>query len=268
MKKTALLLSLFVIFLIGLWNIAIPEGVILRHLETAPGREGIYLEMNGFKKGLFYNFTVDKILLKKKNQGADGSTLLIFDEVKGGLNITSLFKLRPQLVFDCKMNKGEIAGTVGLIDQDPLNVSGNGIGMSGLPILESFGIKGGGNLDWSLHLSQGIGEARFSVDQAKISMNSAALFSAPLSLIEEIRGVVEINDGNLEIQSLFLEGRGASARVKGNIIKGRVDLKMELMLDSTLDEDYFDPTITEMLAGYKVSPGYYIIPINAGLFTK
>lgn len=265
MKKTALLLCLSGIFFIGIWLIAIPEGAALNLLEDAIGRDDIYLETNGFKKGLFYNFTAERIFLKKRNQGTADDTLLIFDEVSGSLNILSVLKLRPEMGFDCKMNAGKVAGTIRLTGEGAVKASGSGINTSGIPFLELLGIKGEGNLACSLHLSKGRGEARFSVDNAKISMDSSGFFLIPLSVFKDIRGAMIINDGTMEVRSFVLEGSGVYARAKGSIMENRIALNLELMLDSSFAAGYF---VHAMIERYKVSPGYYVIPINASLFSK
>lgn len=265
MKKAAILLCLSVIFFIGMWLIVIPEGVVLNLLEDATGRDDLYFEIKDFKKGLFCNFTAESIFLKKRNQGTSDDTILIVDEVNVSLNILSLFKLRPALVFDCKMNAGKIAGTIRLTGQGTVTASGSGISTSALPFLDLIGMKGDGNLEWSLHLNNGRGEARFSVDNAKINWDSSGGFLIPLSVFKDIRGDMVMNDGTMELRSIVLEGSGVYARAKGSIMKGRMAMNLELMMDSSFDVGEFDPTMIER---YKVSPGYYVIPINTSLFRK
>ncbi|MDH5203807.1 MAG: type II secretion system protein GspN, partial [Nitrospirota bacterium] len=64
------------------------------------------------------------------------------------------------------------------------------------------------------------------------------------------------------ISSLSLQGDGIYARVKGNIKKNVMDLTLELMQDSSSADK---SSLLLFLENYKVSPGYYVIPIKGNV---
>lgn len=260
MKKAVFIIGFSAIFVIGLWLVAIPASLIIDRIEGSLDRyDNLYIQTEGFKKGLFYNVMAERILLKKRDAGISDGSLLILDSINARLNIMSLLKLSPELDFDCKMSSGVVKGSVKLIGNRSLKLIGNEIQIDGIPFLELLGIHGDGNLSWSLWLNGGTGEAKFSVDSMRLKNTSVGGVPLPLEIFKNIKGVVVINKETIDVKSFALEGKGVYARLKGSITEYNLNLNMELMIDSSFESGNI---FRAMLEQYKVSPGYYVIPVK------
>jgi hypothetical protein len=64
------------------------------------------------------------------------------------------------------------------------------------------------------------------------------------------------------VQSISLEGPGIFARAKGSIKAGMLDVKLELMPEETAVPGHL---LTAVIGQYRVSRGYYVIPIKTAL---
>jgi hypothetical protein len=80
----------------------------------------------------------------------------------------------------------------------------------------------------------------------------------PLEMFQKAQGALVMDGGVSSVKSLSLEGRGIYARVKGYISGKNQDLKMEVMVDSSSQSE---PSHLKILEQFKVSPGYYILPL-------
>ena len=265
MKRFAFIISLLPFIFLGLWLVAIPESLLKDLIAGSFNNSNVYLETEGFKKGLFYNFSIQKIFLKKKGDVISGEALAVFESVDGRLNIMSILKLRPELDFDCIMNHGEVSGAVQLMHNSNLKIKGSRIHTRGIPFLELLGIRGDGNLALSLWLNDGKGEIKFSVDEMDFQSTSLGVVYLPLDVFRKMRGLMLLENETLDIKSLALEGKGIYARVKGSIKEGMANLAMELMPDSSFESGNL---FRIMLEKYRVSPGFYLIPIRSSLFNE
>ena len=102
------------------------------------------------------------------------------------------------------------------------------------------------------------GEARFSIREARFEGAFPGVDFLPLDLFQSIRGSLTI-EKTITVKSLTLEGRGVYARVNGNIKGNSLDMKIELMMDSSFGQE---PVLAKDLGQYRVSPGYYVIPFS------
>jgi type II secretion system protein N len=224
------------------------------------GKENINFETEGFRKGSFYNFSAERIVLRKSGIKGDSYTpLLVFRNVHGWLDFMSLFRIRPELNFEGEMNGGEVAGKVGLTGKENLTIGGNAIHIKGIPFLDSLGIQGDGLLSGDFHMNNGIGEVKFWVVDTSLKSASWGGGFVPLEVFQEIKGAATIKDETVEVRSLALSGRGVYGRVRGSIKGSNVDMSFELMTDSSFGLG----SLTHAVLGqYKVSPGYYVIPLK------
>lgn len=260
MKKAAFVTGFLAVFIAGFWLIAVPVGLITDFLENSVGREDFYIETEGLNKGLFYNIMAEGVTLKKTTGDKDpGTALLILNNVNAGLNITSLLKLSPEVDFDCDINGGRVIGSVKLTEKGTVIINGSGIRVAGIPLFDQAGIKGDGDISLNVRLDKGAGEVRFSVDNMKLKNTSLGGVLLPLGLFNDIRGSIVVKGKTAELKSLALEGDGVYARVKGVISGDKLDLNMELMMDSTFENGY---VYRAMLAKYMSSPGHYVIPVK------
>lgn len=260
--KTALFIIVgFLIFVFGLWFVAIPESLIIGLIETSIGKDEFYIKAERLNKGLFYNLTIDTVLLKRKGSDKDnGNTLLSFSDIRAGIDIISLLRLNPELKFHCVLNGGRVGGTAGIIGKEmSIRVNGSNISMGGIGLFEYYGIRGDGRLSGGLNYSKGSGEMRFDADEARLSNTSIGGAYLPLSLFHKIRGALMISGETINVESFTLEGNGVHARLKGKLNNGIMDMNLELMMDASFKPDTL---LHMMLEQYKVSPGYYVIRLK------
>jgi type II secretion system protein N len=261
-KKAAVALIALLLFIVALWFVAIPESLIADVIENSLGRDYLYLKTEAVEKGLLYSFEAERILLKKKGSGED-STLLVFNNVKGNLEPFSLFRLHPELRFQGSMNGGDVTGFVRMTGADSLMITADNVRMAGIPLLEPLGIYGDGTLSGSFLIRNNSGELKFSLRDAQLKSASVGGVFLPLDLFHDAKGAVRFaEDGAAEVQSFALTGTGIYARVKGTVRGRDMNMSLELMTDSSFAPD---PLFRMMLERYKVSPGYYQIPLRGSV---
>lgn len=264
MKKTAVALIALLFLAACLWFIAIPESLVAGLIENSLSREYLYLKTEGVKKGLFYTFAADRILLKKKGSGADpDDTLLVFSNVKGRVALLSLLMLRPELRFRGSVNDGGVTGVVRLTGADSLMITASALRINGIPLFEPLGIYGDGILSGTFAVRDNSGELKFSVTDLRLKSTALGGVLLPLDLFHDAKGSVRIsNDTTAEVRSFAMTGTGIYARVKGTIKGNDMNMSLELMADSSLASESLFQMVLEK---YRVSPGYYLVPLKGGV---
>ncbi len=260
MKRAALVISAVSFFVVGLWFIAIPEGLITDLVEEALHNDSFALEAEGLKKGLFYNITARRILLRKKGIGREfDDPLFVCDNVKGRADFLSLAGLNPELNFTCDMNGGGVSGEIRLTGNGEVNLRGNNLSLRRIPFLESLGIHGEAIFSGGLRLNNTTAELRFALVEARLEKTSLGGVFLPLDLFHDIKGAASMSSGTIEVRSATLSGNGVYARARGSVRGSNLDMILELMIDSSVKSEF---PIEPLLEHYKVSPGYYIIPLK------
>lgn len=263
MKKIVIAVVLLSVFVAGLWFIALPAAQIIDILEGSFKKDHIYLKTEGFKKGLFYNFSAERVLIKEKSANEDSETpLLIFQDVNVRFEFISLFRLSPEVSFNCRIGHGVVAGKVGLTGKKSLEIKGDDINVNDIPFFESLGIYGDGILSGNYLFHNKKGELKLSVNDARLKDTYLAGVFLPMNLFNDIKGVMTINDDTVEVGSLAMSGKGVYGRVKGGIKANHMDLSLELMTDSSYATGAIPLAILEQ---YKISPGYYVIPLKGDI---
>jgi type II secretion system protein N len=266
-KKAILAVLLLVFLVVAFWFIAVPDRLIISLIEDSLPGDGLSLGAEGFRKGFFYNFSIDRVSLVKKagsdgNAGVSGSTLLALDGVSARIDPFSVLRLNPEVDFTCDLRGGGIEGKVSLLARGPVRMSGRNIPLGGLSFLESFGIRGEGSLSGELRLKYGRGEARVNVENVRLQNSSLGDFFLPLGLFHTIQGLITIQDKAIILQSFSFTGEGVHARARGELTGRDLKVNLEVTADSTFPSE---PALHAMLARYAVSPGYYLIPVKTRL---
>lgn len=265
MKKAAAISLAIALLIFGIWFIVLSDSLIISLINGSLGKENIDFQTEGFRKGAFYSFSAESIILGKREIKGDASIpLLVFRNVRGQLDFISLFKMRPELAFEGEMGGGEVGGKVGLMGKETLSIRGTTIHIKGIPFLDSLGIQGDGLLSGDFCMSNGTGEAKFLVVDASLNSMSWGGGVMPLDVFHEIKGAATIKGDTVEVRSLALSGKGVYGRIRGSIRGVNADMSLELMTDSSSG---LDPLTYAMLGQYKISPGYYMIPLK-GRMTK
>lgn len=263
MKKFIFGLVFFLILIAGLWTVAVPESVLIQLIENSIPGGSYYLKTEGFKKGLFYNFTAEKVYFKKQGiEKTPEDYPSACTDMSARVNLVSLLRLSPALDFACSLGDGKVVGETGLKAKGSVKIKGSGIRISRIPALGPAGLSGDGELSGSLWFRDGEGEINLAVTSLKIRSTSLGGAFLPLEMFHDVRGTMKVKGGTLDVQSFTLEGKGVYARLKGNVKGKHLDMNIELMMDSSFTPS---PVLQMMLMSYKVSPGYYVIPFRTDL---
>jgi hypothetical protein len=134
--------------------------------------------------------------------------------------------------------------------------------ISDMPLLKRIGIKGTGTLSGKFTAINDTGHVEFITKDSRFEPAFFSGMKVPLNFFHSIRGSMDIKGNTIYVVSIALEGKDIYARLKG-VIKDRVlDLTMDLMPGISFLEN---PLILYDLEKYKVSPGYYVIPVKGNL---
>jgi len=246
-----------VIIVLGFWQIAIPGSLITDLIENSLEDKGLHADFAGFRKGLFFNFESRQITIKKSD-----ASLLLIENARGRVNPLSLLALRLSVLFDGDISGGRLNGRIDLLHgKNRANITIDKAEMERIPFFRALGFAGSrGVFSGDMNIEKSRGEIRFALTNAAFESASFGGITLPLEMFYKARGAMTINNNTVDIKSFALEGDGIYARIKGNITDGRAALTAELMPERSFKEKNY---IFSMLEQYKVSPGYYSIPINS-----
>lgn len=245
-----------IIIVLGSWQIAVPGSLITDLIENSLEDKGLHADFVGFEKGLFFNFESRQITLKKS-----GTTLLSVENARGRVNLLSLFALRLSVVFNGDISGGRMNGRVDLLHgKNRIDIAIDKAGIEGISLFRVLGLGGRGIFSGDMKMENSSGEIRFDLTNAAFESASFGGIVLPLEMFYKARGAMTINNNTVDIKSFALEGDGIYARIKGNITAGRSNLAIELMPERSFRERH---AIFSVLEQYKVSPGYYSIPIKS-----
>jgi type II secretion system protein N len=256
-KKILIALTAIPVIFWGIW-IAVPETSIQSIIENSISSNKFRLEVKGLKKGLFYNLSVDNLTLK-----SSGEQLVSLTNIHSRINPLSLIMFRLNLFFDGGIGGGNISGRINRIkNKIQIGLDIKKADISDIPLFKLIGIQGTGTISGRFTMIDDTGHVEFV---AKDSSFEPAVFSGvkvPLNFFHSIRGSVDIKGDIINIVSVALEGKDIYARLKGVIKDAVMDLDMELMPGTSFIEN---PLFLAGLEKYKISPGYYIIPVKGNL---
>lgn len=254
MKKILIALVAILVIFYGIW-VVFPKTSIQSIIEDSMSHHKLSLEVEGLKKGLFYNLRVDRLTLKNPEE-----EYLSIDDIHIRINPLSLILLRLNLSFDGDMGGGNILGSMSLAKNNKyikINIEEADIGV--IPLLQLAGIQARGTISGRFTMRDDAGHVEFFTEDAMFETAVFSGIAVPLNLFHTAKGSMDINGNTINIVSFSLEGEDIYARLKGAIKDGAVDLNMELMPGRSFIEN---PLFLGGLEKYKISPGYYIIPIK------
>lgn len=271
-KKIAVALVILLLFLWGLWFLAVPESFLAGYLQRSLAGPGIALELTGFKKGFFYTLHVERASLNKRtprgNQQpasppgegrGEGPAFVVVQNLDITPDMLSFLKLSPRFNFSGQVGQGRMRGAAGRERGGvTATVHGEHIDVGSLPILAQAGIYGEGSLAFDFRWKEPRGEIVFSVDEARLSGVFAGNSAIPMNFFKSVKGLLTLGN-TITVNSLALEGPGVYVRVKGEIRKGSLDGRAEVMVDASFPQYSL---LKSFLERYTVSPGYYVIPFS------
>lgn len=253
-----LLLSVVVILLvIALWLVAIPESLLVHLGRNSLEPYQLSVDIANLRKGLFYNFESQGITLRNES----GNALLSLDHFAGRINPWPLVTRELAVSFQGSRDGGSVEGEANLSRKKvKIHARLDSLPLGELPSLTSLGLEAQGILNGALRFEDRRGELRFSIRDLRLKGGSLLGLVMPVDLFSRANGAVIIDGNRRLLSSVSLEGRGLYARVKGEIAGKTMDLQIEIMPDSFLLAE--KPSSFSVMEKFKVSPGYYVIPIK------
>jgi len=131
-----------------------------------------------------------------------------------------------------------------------------------MPLLKRVGIKGTGTLSGKFTAINDTGHVEFVTEDSRFEPAVFSGAKVPLNLFYSVKGSIDIKGSIINVVSIVFEGRDIYARLKGVIKDTVTDLNIELMPGISFVET---PLFLYELEKYKVSPGYYVIPVKGNL---
>jgi type II secretion system protein N len=257
-KLPIIILAVIPVFFWMMW-IVFPETAIQTIIEDSVAGNQFVVEVQGLKKGFFYTVHIDALTLK----GGRGE-LISIKNIRSHINplFIPLFQLRlsgngaigdRNITGNLTLSKGKIIGTLNF----------QKVGFGDLHFLKLTGIKGNGTLSGSVTISESGGHAEFVSRDAVFEETEFSGVKAPLNIFHIVTGSFDLRGDVIEVVSVAFQGEDVYARLKGDIRGNLMDISMELMPGKSYIEN---PFVLAGLEAYKISPGYYIIPVKGSLF--
>ncbi len=237
------------------WIIAIPDGVIRRQIEDAVARAGnksLNLQVDGFKKGVFFSLHADSL-----NLSIDGRPALKITDFTGSYSPRYLASGQLAVTIRGKIGTGKVSGTVKLPLEGKIII--DRAELSSVPYLTQFNININGSLSSEINIIHDV--VKMNIDVPDLNIDDRDSVIPLLNTFRRMQGAISIKGNSIRFDSISLEGEKGYARLKGNITNNVMDLYLELMpIAGTLN------TMESMLIGkYIVSPGYYVVPIRGAV---
>jgi type II secretion system protein N len=243
----------------GFWHIAVSDALIMSFFNTALNEKGLHADMSGMRKGFFFNFEAGRLTIDRS-----GVALITIENVRGKIDPFSPFVFRLTFLLSGDVGGGSINTRLDLLrNKKLLSITIDKSEIENIPLLSTMGLTGTGIFSGDLRAENDFGEIKFNIDNVDIKTASFGGIPVPLEMFSGIKGLLSLSGNTTEIKSLTLEGEGIYARVQGNISAGRINLDLELMPEASFKER--NPVFS-LLEQYKISPGYYSVPIISNLF--
>jgi len=251
-----LLLALPVLF-IGIW-IAVPPDTVQGLLEDFGDGGPVTIQAEGFKKGLFYRFSADRMLVQHRHK-----PILTFQSVSLRISPSSLMRLRMRSLLNGEIGGGKINGTLDFAKKDTrVEIEMDGIRINEVPFFSQNGIEGSGIMSGTYTMIEDKGRLEFLVEDAQLKPLVLKGKTIPLNFFHTVRGYIDLFNSKLEAVSVSFEGKDIYARMKGKVQDSFANLAIELMPEAGIAKN---PLFLHEFKQYEVSPGYYVIPVSGPL---
>lgn len=253
--------SCFIIitFLFGLWHIVISDDLIKKKLEGSFAGEGIRLKTEGLRKGIFYNLTIDRVILNRK----DTPSPITISNMEARLDFLSLLKLRPSIVITATVAGGRLSGDLSIF-KSLFSLTIEEAELENLGFLNDIGIVGRGIISGTalFYPKESKGNIRFRIIDANLRDVTERIY-LPLSLFKTVRGFIEFSKGIINIHSLSLEGKGICGKIQDSRFRVQDMTFLDGSIGLWVNSDFSMPQLVDLgLLQYRRSPGYYIISLS------
>jgi type II secretion system protein N len=256
-KKILIALAAIPILFWAVW-IVFPKTSIQSIMEGSINSDKLGVEVKGLKKGLFYNLTIDRLTLK-----SSGDEQVSLNNIYGRINPLSFIMLRLSISFDGGIGGGNFSGRTNLTkNKMQIGLDINKANIAEIPLFKLIGIQGTGTVSGRFTMLDDTGHVEFVTKDSSFEPAVFSGVNVPLNFFNSIRGSLDIKGDIINVVSIALEGKDIHARLKGSIKNAIMDLNMELMPGMSFIEN---PLFLAGLEQYKISPGYYVIPLKGNL---
>jgi type II secretion system protein N len=256
-KKILLAVAAIPVFFWSIWMV-FPASSIQSIIEDSVRGTNLTMEVQGLKKGFFYALSVDKVTLK-----SSGEDLVSFNNIRSRINLIGLIRMQLDISMDGEAGSGKIAGNA-ILKKSGLQTTFDykAVAVGEMPFLKRGGIQGTGTLSGRFFGAGDKGHIEFVARSAHFEPVVLSGIRVPMNFFNDVTGSIVIGENVIEVVSVYLEGKDIHARLKGVIKNSVMDLNMELMPGRSFLEN---PLFNMEMDRYRVSPGYYVIPVRGNL---
>lgn len=235
-----------------LWYAAVPNSAIPAIIASHAAGHGAEVRMSNFKKGPLLSFSADSVTV-----GYPGGSVLTLKRVRGRVNLLGLLELRLLVHFRAKLSGGAMSGQYAyslFSGRGRLRAKVRGARLSGFQI-----IKGAdGECMAQIEFFSG-GPGRIS---GSLMFSANDLRNFPYGF-KTANGLVNITPDGLGIKSISLDSGQMYADVKGIVRGWTYNIRMDVSMEKgTAGEGTGQNPVQTLLSPYRVSPGYYVIPLS------
>ena len=257
MKKILLAVAGIPVVFWLIW-MTFPASSIQSMLEDSVRGANLTMEVHGLKKGFFYALNVDSATLK-----SSGEELVSFSNIRCRIKPLGLIRMQLDVSLDGEAGSGKIAGNSVLKKNGSQTIFDyKAVDLGEMPFLKRGGIQGTGTLSGRFFVSDDKGHIEFATRGAHFEPMVVSGIRVPMNFFNDVTGSLVIGRNAIEVVSVYLAGKDVYARLKGFIKNSVMDLNMELMPGRSFLEN---PLFNMEMDRYRVSPGYYVIPVRGNL---
>lgn len=247
----------------------VPDELIEGRLKEAAERKaGVTFSQKSFRK--VFPFGIELRAVEVSGDG--GARLLLLDRVRARVNPLSLLAGRLTAYVDGDAGDGGFSGyAIWRPSGAALTAEAKGIDFRYLPLFSRSSVRINGLLDARVSLNRagaGCLEGAIGVNGYGIVAGEVKVMGYPLPFdsIESAGAQVELKDCKARIDGLWIEGKGLSARLKGEITAVKtpiadspVELTLEIIPRGGLVDKEF---MFSFLSGFRKSANFYSIPVR------
>ena len=252
-------------------TILIPSDMIMdfikERLKTGPG---LILTEEASERVLPFGIRADGLLLSK----GEGRSVLYLDTLTVSFSPLGLLTGGLMARIDATVARGRVKGTILLkINRTEIDLYIDGVDFGAVPAIADAGLKGSGSVSGRALVTlppNGCPEATINLKGAGLDGDDLNFkgFSLPFGRITDAGLKARVSDCRAEINNLWIDGSGMSARVGGLISlaepvrQSQLGLDIEIVPRGPATED---PILSLLLKQYRRSANYYSIKIGGTL---
>lgn len=257
MKIFLIVVCALILLVFGTWFV-FSENTLQTIIKDSLAEHRIDSELHGLKKGLFYVLSIDTVVLKRNS-----AELISLHNVTLRIHPLSLFRFSLNGVIESEVYGGTLSGSVKFTKNTKhVNLTMNKVRVGEVVFLKHIGLTGQGTLSGKMVMADATGRVEFATEDAQFEPATYSGRRVPLNIFHAITGALDIKGGTIHLVSVSFTGKEVFARLKGAIQNSVMDLTMEIMPERSIVEN---PFLLAELEQYKVSPGYFVIPIKGTL---